>query len=90
MTKVERSFLIQNQLGLHARAATRLVQTTGRFRADVQVERDGMVVNGKSIMGILLLVAPRGASILVRATGDDAEDAINAIAELVDGHFGED
>lgn len=90
MSKVQKSFVIQNELGLHARAATRFVQTTGRFRADVEIERDGMVVNGKSIMGILLLVAPRGSSILVRTTGDDAEQAMRAIAELVDGRFGEE
>jgi len=90
VSKVQKSFVIQNELGLHARAATRFVQTTGRFRADVEIERDGMVVNGKSIMGILLLVAPRGSSILVRTTGDDAEQAMRAIAELVDGRFGEE
>ena len=87
---VERSFVIPNQLGLHARAATRFVQTTGRFRAEVQVEKVGLVVNGKSIMGILLLVAPRGASIRVRATGDDAEDAMHALGELIEARFGEE
>jgi phosphocarrier protein len=87
---VERSFVIPNQLGLHARAATRFVQTTGRFRAEVHVEKDGLVVNGKSIMGILLLVAPHGARILVRADGDDAEDAMRAVSELIEARFGEE
>ena len=87
---LERTFVIPNQLGLHARAATRFVQTTGRFRAEVQVEKDGLVVNGKSIMGILLLVAPRGARIVVRASGDDAEDAMRALAELIEMRFGEE
>ena len=90
MTTVERAFVIPNQLGLHARAATRFVQTTGRYRADVQVEKDGVVVNGKSIMGILLLVAPLGARIVVRATGDDAGDAMRALDDLFAARFGED
>jgi phosphocarrier protein HPr len=87
---VERTFVIPNQLGLHARAATRFVQTTGRFRAEVQVEKEGVVVNGKSIMGILLLVAPHGTRIVVRASGDDAEDSMRALEDLFAARFGEE
>ena len=90
MTAVERTFVIPNQLGLHARAATRFVQTTGRYRAEVEVEKDGVVVNGKSIMGVLLLVAPQGARILVRATGDDAQESMRALDELFASRFGEE
>jgi len=90
MTTVERTFFIPNQLGLHARAATRFVQTTGKYRAEVQVEKDGVVVNGKSIMGILLLVAPLGARIIVRATGDDAQESMRALDALFASRFGEE
>jgi len=90
MMSLERTFVIPNQLGLHARAATRFVQTTGKYRAEVQVEKDGVVVNGKSIMGILLLVAPHGARIVVRATGDDAQESMQALDQLFASRFGEE
>lgn len=90
MMSIERTFVIPNQLGLHARAATRFVQTTAKYRAEVQVEKDGVVVNGKSIMGILLLVAPKGAHIVVRATGDDAQESMRALDDLFAARFGEE
>ena len=90
MTVVEDVFEIVNELGLHARAATRFVQTANRFRADVEVEKDGQVVNGKSIMGVLMLVASKGTSIRVRATGEDAAECVAALRELVASRFGED
>lgn len=87
---VQRSLQIRNRLGLHARAATKLVHTAQRFQSDVQLEKEGTVVNCKSIMGVLMLAAGYGAAIVVRATGDDAEAAVQAIQLLVDGKFGED
>jgi phosphocarrier protein len=86
----KRLFTIKNRLGLHARAAAQLVQTANRFRADVTVEKDGLEVNGKSIMGILMLAAPQGSRISVTVAGEDAEQAMTAIGQLIDDGFGED
>ena len=87
---IERSFIIANELGLHARAATRLVQTTNRFEAEVDVEKDGTRVNGKSIMGVLMLVAAKGTRITVFADGPDAEAAMDAIGVLIENKFDEE
>jgi phosphocarrier protein len=86
----KRLFTIKNRLGLHARAAAQLVQTANRFRADVTVEKDGLEVNGKSIMGILMLAAPQGSRISVTVAGEEAEQAMAAIGKLIDDGFGED
>jgi phosphocarrier protein HPr len=86
----EAEFEIVNELGLHARAATKFVQTAHKYKADVEVEKDGQTVNGKSIMGVLMLVASKGTTIRVRAKGDDAEACLNALGELVRSRFGED
>ena len=83
-------FEIVNELGLHARAATKFVQTANKFKCDVDVERDGQVVNGKSIMGVLMLVAAKGTSIVIRGRGADAQACIDALGELVRGRFGEE
>jgi phosphocarrier protein len=90
MTSVEGVFEIQNELGLHARAATKFVQTANKFKADVEVEKDGQVVNGKSIMGVLMLVAAKGTSIAIRTRGVDAQECLDALGELVRGRFGEE
>jgi len=87
---VERQFTIINELGMHARAATRFVQVANRYRAEVDVEKDGQTVNGKSIMGVLMLVAAQGTVIKVRARGEDAEEAVAALAELITNKFGEE
>ena len=87
---VEQQFTIINELGMHARAATRFVQVANRYHADVEVEKDGQTVNGKSIMGVLMLVAAQGSMIKVRARGDDAEEAMAALAELINSKFGEE
>ena len=87
---LEREFTIINELGMHARAATRFVQVANRYQADVDVEKDGQTVNGKSIMGVLMLVAAQGTVITVRARGDDAEEAMAALAELITNKFGEE
>jgi phosphocarrier protein len=85
----EGTFEIINQLGLHARAATRLVQTAGKFKATVELEKDGQIANGKSIMGVLMLVAAQGTFVTVRASGADAAEAVEAIRALIADRFGE-
>ncbi len=87
---LKQEFLIKNRLGLHARAAAQLVQTASRFRSEVIVEKEGTAVNGKSIMGILMLAAPKGSRIAVAVAGEDAEAAMAAIGRLIDDGFGED
>jgi phosphocarrier protein len=82
--------MITNELGMHARAATKFVQTANKYTAVVTVEKDGQQVNGKSIMGVLMLVAAKGSWITVKAQGDDAKEALDALAALVKGKFGED
>ena len=84
-----RSVRVVNALGLHARAAARFVQLAARFTAQVRVARDGMVMDGKSIMGILLLAAARGTTITISADGADEQAAVNALADLVATGFGE-
>lgn len=88
-TSAEESLEIVNELGMHARAATRFVQTANRYSSEITVEKDGQVVNGKSIMGVLMLVASKGTRIKVKATGEDAEPALAALAALVRDKFGE-
>lgn len=87
---IEQRFVIGNELGLHARAATRFVQVANRFSAQVEVEKDGHKVNGKSIMGVLMLVAAKGTIITVRSEGTDAQEAMEAIGALFRSKFGED
>ena|SRR5258706_16022513 len=87
--RAEKQVVIQNELGLHARAATKLVQTASKFPCEVTVSKDGHEVNGKSIMGVLMLVASKGTTITLRAKGERAADAVAAIAALIDDKFGE-
>ncbi len=89
MAVAENTLQILNDLGMHARAATKFVQTANRFQCEVSVEKDGQTVNGKSIMGVLMLVAAKGTSIRVRCTGDDAETALVTLSDLVKNRFGE-
>jgi phosphocarrier protein len=88
-TSAERRVTIVNPLGLHARPAAEFVKVAGRFRAEVHVEKDGMVVNGKSIMGVMTLAAECGSTIRIRAEGADAEAALAALADLVNRGFNE-
>jgi phosphocarrier protein len=85
-----RQVTIQNRLGLHARAAARFVHTANRFRARVTVSRNGKTMDGKSILGILLLAASQGSALEVGAEGEDEVEAVTALAALVEGGFGED
>jgi phosphocarrier protein HPr len=81
---------IRNRLGLHARAAAKFVHLASRFHSRVLVSREGRVVDGKSIMGILLLAAAHGTTITISADGADAEDALTALCGLVESGFGEE
>ena len=85
----ERSVQIVNKMGLHARPAAELVKTASRFSRDITISRDDLEVNGKSIMGVMMLAAEFGASITIKASGGDAEAAVEAIAALVAARFGE-
>lgn len=89
MARVERTFVIVNQLGLHARAAAQLVQIANRHRSDVHIDKDGMSVNGKSIMGVLTLAAAKGSTIKVSCDGEDAERAMAELAKVIENGFGE-
>ena len=82
--------MIRNRLGLHARAAARFVHLASRYRSHVRVSKEGRVVDGKSIMGILLLAAAHGSTITISADGVDAGDALAALCHLVETGFGED
>ena len=81
---------VVNQLGMHARAAAKFVHLATRFEARVKVARDAREMDGKSIMGILLLAAARGSIITISADGSDEDDAVAALAALVESGFGED
>jgi len=85
---IEAELLIRNQLGLHARACALFVKTAARFASDVFVSRDDLEVNGKSIMGVMMLAAEEGSTIKVRVVGADESAALAALRELVDGKFG--
>lgn len=84
-----RSVTVTNQLGLHARAAARFVNLATRFTSQIKVARDSKVMDGKSIMGILLLAAARGTSLTISAEGPDAVAAVEALVQLVESGFGE-
>ena len=86
---IEREATIVNQEGLHARPAARIVRLASQFASDIEIAKDGQGVNGKSIMGVMMLAAECGSSILIRADGPDAEQAVEALAQLVAGGFGE-
>jgi len=86
---MERTFEIVNALGLHARAAALLVQTAQKFRSEIEVQKDDIAVNGKSIMGILMLAAAKGSRVTVRATGEDASQALEGLGELIRNGFWE-
>jgi phosphocarrier protein HPr len=81
---------IKNRLGLHARAAAKFVHLASRFRAHIRVAKGGRVVDGKSIMGILLLAAGAGSTVVITADGDDEADAVDALCRLIEGGFGEE
>jgi phosphocarrier protein len=86
---IERTLEIKNKLGLHARAAAKLVHVAARFKCDIKIRKGDEEVDGKSILGILLLAAGRGSQIVVKANGDDEGAAVDAIEALIDAKFDE-
>jgi len=86
---MEKTFKIINKLGLHARAAAKFVTTASEFASTILVQRDGREVNGKSIMGVMMLAAAKETHITVKAEGEDAKQALEAIGELINNYFGE-
>lgn len=86
---IERTVTIPNPLGLHARPAAQFVKLAARYQSMIELSRDGTAVNGKSIMGVMMLAAEQGASVVVRADGSDEADAVAALAELIESGFGE-
>ena len=87
--QAERSVQIVNEAGIHARPAAEIVKTAARFRSEIMIVKDGLDVNAKSIMGVMMLAAEFGADIVVRASGPDAEQAVGAIEQLIANKFGE-
>lgn len=84
---IQEQIKIINKHGLHARPAAQFVKIAGKFSADIKVVKDGLEVNGKSIMGIMMLAAEPGSEILLMIDGDDEQDALNALKELIDNKF---
>ncbi len=87
--QAERIVVIQNRYGLHARPAAEFVKLSSRFTSKVTVEKDGLEVNGKSIMGVMMLAAECGSALTIRTTGEDADEALEALTALVSNRFGE-
>jgi phosphocarrier protein HPr len=85
----EREAKIVNKLGIHARPAAEIVKTAGKFKSSITIVRDDLEVNAKSIMGVMMLAAEFGSTILVRASGDDADAALDALAACIASKFGE-
>ncbi len=86
----KKEFTIVNKLGIHARPAAQFVKLANRFESDIFVEKDGEEVDGKSIMGLMMLAAGHGSVILVSANGSDADEALNAIGDLIARKFEEE
>ena len=82
--------IIQNKRGLHARASAKIVEASARFQSEIHVIKDGSVVNGRSIMGLMMLAASIGSQIEITTEGPDAQDALTAMLALVDAKFGEE
>lgn len=87
---IERELEIKNRLGLHARAAAKLVHVTGRYSSQVKLQKDGEEVDAKSILGVLLLAAAQGSRIVVRCDGEDESEAMDAISDLIANRFDEE
>ena len=86
---IEREVQIVNKLGLHARPAAEIVKTAAKFQSDITLTRDDLEVNGKSIMGVMMLAAEYGSTIELRAKGPDENEAVDALAQLIANKFGE-
>jgi phosphocarrier protein len=87
---ISRDFTISNKLGLHARPSAQLTQAASRFSSDIHISRGARRVNAKSIMGVMMLAAGQGSTVTVEAEGEDAEQAVQAIGQLIESGFGEE
>lgn len=88
-TETERTVRVSNKYGLHARPAAEFVKLAGRFQATIWVRKRDVEVNGKSIMGVMMLAAENGSDLVIRASGPDAENAVESLVRLVENGFGE-
>ena len=88
-TEYKEKVIIMNKVGIHARPAALLVQIASRFQSDIWIEKDGMRVNGKSIMGVMMLAAEHGSELIFVADGTDAQEAVKALVKEVENNFGE-
>jgi phosphocarrier protein HPr len=86
---IERTVTIANRNGLHARPAAEIVKMAAKYKSEITLVRDDLEVNGKSIMGVMMLAAEFGSTLVLRANGPDAEDAVGALATLIESKFGE-
>ena len=89
MPQLQTEVTILNELGLHARPAALLVQTTSKFKSDIYLKKNDMEINAKSILGVMMLAAEHGSTLLVSVAGEDAEDAARAVVELFENKFDE-
>jgi phosphocarrier protein HPr len=87
---IEQSVIVRNQPGIHARPAAQFVKKASEFRSEIQVSNGDLTVNGKSIMGVMMLAAEEGATIRISVTGPDEDVALAALVHLIDSRFGED
>ncbi|WP_375615624.1 HPr family phosphocarrier protein [Bartonella sp. AP58NXGY] len=87
---ISRHFNICNKRGLHARASAKFVQTVDNFNVTVEVEKDGKIVGGSSIMGLMMLAASSGCNLTIHVSGPEATDALNALEKLINNNFGEE
>ena len=86
---IEKELIIKNENGLHARPASLLVKTTGKFRSEIKISKDGYVVNGKSIMGLMMIAAEKGSILTLKTFGEDEEEAMNELVNLINNKFEE-
>ena len=87
---LSKSFTIKNKLGIHVRPATQIVNIANKFDSNISIKKDNMEVNGKSIMGILMLAASQGSMVVIRTEGWDAKEALDDLGRLIEGKFGEE
>lgn len=89
MAKAEARVVLTNKMGLHARPSTQIATTAGRFASSVQIAKDGLVIDAKSVLELLMLAAECGSELHITAEGDDAAEAVNALVAIVENRFGE-
>lgn len=87
---IEKQLTIINKLGLHARAAAKLINTTGQFSSEIKIDKQGRVVDGKSIMAVMMLAASKGTDLIFRISGEDEQQALDAIETLINNRFDEE